>query len=78
MVPTVEDLQEVVTKLRDEVETLQQGPKMRNRRSLSFGKGIVATVSRQLCSLLHNWDLNTHRPCKSLHIHRMRPAGAPR
>jgi hypothetical protein len=50
---------------------------MRNRRSLSFGKGIVATVSRQLCSsLLHNWDLNTHRPCKSLHIHRMQQAGA--
>jgi hypothetical protein len=46
---------------------------MRNRRNLSLGKGIVATVSRQLCSsLLHNWLLNTHYPYETFRTQEMK------
>jgi hypothetical protein len=42
---------------------------MRNNR--------LGIASLQFCSsLLQNWDLNTHLPCKPLHIQRMQLAGA--
>lgn len=42
-----------------------------------MGNKRLGIASLQFCSrLLQNWDLNTHRPCKPLHIQRMQQAGA--
>ena len=67
----MEDLQEVVTKLRSELEAgAGRSGKMSNCRVEWIGReAIVAAPWRQLCnSLLHNWDLNTHSSHKHIGI----------
>ena len=60
--PSVEDLQEVVNKLRSEMETLRRKHPMRNKAiPYQWKRGIVR--SGQFCNgPLQNWNLNTHRP----------------
>jgi len=61
-VPTVEDLQAVVTKLRDEMETLRQGHRMKNKQNASETERSLAAKQREKChSLWHFWNRSCPR-----------------